>query len=193
MWNRRKKGQEKEGWYHEHHLRSSRPELAMQSLNCPDEPLLHLWNTKSTSVQGLVRMNSACAAFPNTAKRATAAEWHLLTTHSSCSCDIIDRTRCMGCPRSSMFSSFYSLPPPKQISNIPEAKSPFMVLQLPWEHLESTVYILSTYTKATAAADDKAAQSSWWHHGLTGRGSSWSFLLTAHKVLKAGSISWWSQ
>jgi len=120
-------------------------------------------------------------------------EWHLLTTHSSCSCDIIDRTRCMGCPRSSMFSSFYSLPPPKQISNIPEAKSPFMVLQLPWEHLESTVYILSTYTKATAAADDKAAQSSWWHHGLTGRGSSWSFLITAHKMLKAGSTSLWSQ
>lgn len=31
-----------------------------------------------------------------------------------------------------------------------------MALQLPWEHLESAVYILSTYTKATAAVDGKA-------------------------------------
>lgn len=34
-----------------------------------------------------------------------------------------------------------------------------MGLPLPWEHLESAVYILSIYTKA-AATDGKATQSS---------------------------------
>lgn len=31
------------------------------------------------------------------------AEWHLLTAHSSCSCDITDRACCTGCPQSYMF------------------------------------------------------------------------------------------